>query len=131
MEVAKYSPSQDTFSVVRISSTNCDSTGRIRMISDWLIRDEILRSWVGTFMNEHQPRRAATCPLLRCCLGDVKWHLRIRKCQKRKPSMPTRGISSSHIDVDNGPQVPEIWLPCDQARTVAHIQFRTTNFFYW
>jgi streptogramin lyase len=41
--------------------------------------------------------------------------------------MPTRGISSRHIDVDNGPQVPEIWLPYDQARKVARIQFRTSS----
>jgi virginiamycin B lyase len=40
--------------------------------------------------------------------------------------MPTRGISSRHIDVDNIPQVPEIWMPYDQARKVAHIQFRNS-----
>jgi virginiamycin B lyase len=41
--------------------------------------------------------------------------------------MPTRGMSSRHIDVDNGPQVPEIWLPYDQARKVARIQLRTNS----
>jgi virginiamycin B lyase len=39
--------------------------------------------------------------------------------------MPTRGISSRHVDVDNRPAVPEIWLPYDQARKVARIQFLT------
>jgi streptogramin lyase len=41
--------------------------------------------------------------------------------------MPTRGISSRHIDVDNNPPVPEIWLPYDQARKVARVQFRTNH----
>jgi virginiamycin B lyase len=38
---------------------------------------------------------------------------------------PTRGISGRHIDVDNNPQVPEIWLPYDGASKVARVQFRT------
>ena len=41
--------------------------------------------------------------------------------------MPTRGISGRHVDVDNGPTVPEVWLPYDQARKVARIQFRTNS----
>lgn len=39
--------------------------------------------------------------------------------------IPSRGINGRHIDVDNRPDVPEVWLPYDSAGKVARIQFRT------
>jgi streptogramin lyase len=39
--------------------------------------------------------------------------------------LPTRGVDSRHIDVDNNHQLPEIWLPYYAAPKVARIQFRT------
>jgi streptogramin lyase len=40
--------------------------------------------------------------------------------------IPTRGINGRHIDVDNNPDVPEIWLPYDAASKVARVQFRAS-----
>ena len=40
--------------------------------------------------------------------------------------VPTRGINGRHIDVDNNPDVPEVWLPYDAAGKVARVQFRTS-----
>jgi streptogramin lyase len=39
--------------------------------------------------------------------------------------LPSRGINGRHIDVDNTPDVPEVWVPYDSAGKVARVQFRT------
>jgi len=39
--------------------------------------------------------------------------------------IPTRGTNSRHTDVDNNPEVPEVWLSDEGAGKVARVQFRT------
>jgi streptogramin lyase len=41
--------------------------------------------------------------------------------------LPSRGINGRHIDVDNTPEVPEVWVPYDAAGKVARVQFRTNS----
>ena len=41
--------------------------------------------------------------------------------------LPTRAHNARHIDVDDRPAVPEIWLPYDGSNKIARVQFRTNT----
>ncbi len=41
--------------------------------------------------------------------------------------LPTRGHNARHIDVDNKPTIPEVWVPYDAAAKVARVQFRPSG----
>lgn len=40
--------------------------------------------------------------------------------------LPTRAHNARHIDVDDKPDVPEVWLPYDGSNKIARVQFRTS-----
>ena len=41
--------------------------------------------------------------------------------------LPMRGYNGRHIDVDNRPDIPEIWLPSEGSHQITRVQFRTST----